>query len=95
MGLGEMVLGNAALNITLMSVDQTSAIRQPVLLKDDATLALGANLLSGHFYGYFQAEQEQTAGGYLATTPDALRPAVFHFTAFPLLIAFATAIMIF
>jgi hypothetical protein len=27
-------------------------------MKDDATFVLGANLLSGHFYGDFLAKQE-------------------------------------
>jgi hypothetical protein len=59
------------------------------------TSVLGCNLLSGHFSGNSLAKQEQTTADYLATTPDALRPAALQFAVFPLLIAFAAAIMIF
>jgi hypothetical protein len=41
-----------------MSVNQTFAISTCVLLKDDVTFAIGANLLSGHFHGNFLAKQE-------------------------------------
>jgi hypothetical protein len=58
MGLCETALVNVALHITLMSVNQRFAISPSVPLKDDATFALGANLLSGHFYGDFLAKQE-------------------------------------
>jgi hypothetical protein len=59
-------------------------------LKDDVTVVLDVNLLSGDFL----AKQEQTTADYLATTPDALRPAALGFTVLPLLLAFATVIMI-
>jgi hypothetical protein len=76
-------------------VDRTFAILQSVLMKNDLTFVLCVNLPSGRLYGDSLAKQEQTTADYLATTPDALRPAVFHFTVFLLLIAFATRIMTF
>jgi hypothetical protein len=94
MRLCEKVLVNIALNVAFMSVDPTFAVPTSALLKGDATSGLGDNLLSSHFYGDFLAKQEQTTADYLDTTPDALCQAVVQFTAFPLLIAFATAIMI-
>jgi hypothetical protein len=95
MGLCDTALVNGVLNITFMSVDPTFAIPQSVLWKDDATFVLGVNLLSSHFCGDFLAKQEQTTAGHLAATPDALRLAVLRFPVLPLLIAFATAIMVF
>jgi hypothetical protein len=58
MGLCETALVNVALHITLMSINQRLAIPPSVPLKDDATFVLGANLLSGHFYGDSLAKQE-------------------------------------
>jgi hypothetical protein len=58
MGLCETAFVNVALHITLMPVNQRFAIQPSVPLKDDATFVLGANSLSGHFYGDFLAKQE-------------------------------------
>jgi hypothetical protein len=58
MGLCEKALANVALHITLMPVKRRFAIPLSLPLKDDAAFALGANLLSGHFYGDFLARQE-------------------------------------
>jgi hypothetical protein len=49
MRLCETALVNVALHITLVSVNQRFAIPPSVPVKDDATFALGANSLSGHF----------------------------------------------
>jgi hypothetical protein len=54
---------------------------------------LGLNLGSRHFCGDSLASQKRATPDYLAPMPDAFRPAVLRFTVFPLLIAFATAIM--
>jgi hypothetical protein len=59
MGLRETGLVDVALHITLMSVNQRFAIPPSVPLKDDATLVLGAHLLSAHCYGDFLAKQER------------------------------------
>jgi hypothetical protein len=95
MRLCETGLVNVALNVTFFSVDPTFAIPQSALLKDDVTFVPGVNLLSGHFCGGFLAKQEQATADQFAATPKALRPVVLQFTILPLLIAFATHIMIF
>jgi hypothetical protein len=60
MGLGEAVLVDVALNTTVLSVDLMIAIPESVLLKDDALLVPGANLLSIRFSGDFLAKREQS-----------------------------------
>jgi hypothetical protein len=85
----ETRLINVALNITVILVDPTFAIAQPVLLENDVTFISGVNLLSGHFHGDFLAKQEQTTwpprGTRYARQPSNSL----------LLVAFAIAIIIF
>jgi hypothetical protein len=44
--------------MTFMPVNQTFAIQRSVLLRDDATFALGVDLQSGHLYGDLLAKQD-------------------------------------